>query len=849
MKALTRSKTIGGVLLLCLLVASLNVIAKRLATARWDTTDGNVYTLTEGTRSIIKKAKDSDRRVTIRFYMSNPEDVQLPKKYVDYSKRVKDLLEEYAKLSNDSIVVQTFVPVPNSQEQDAAELDGIQLRDPRMDMAQSSNLDDYDYNQLASQPYYFGLSISSLEKIERIPFLDPELERKLEYQLSRSISAVTRKSMRKIGLLEGNEMSLGGSPGMMGAPGRPPSVIYRHLAREFEIVNVPFDVGPMKPGDTDHPFSDLDLLLIVHPVKINRPQSPQPGMPPMGNTTLELISKETQYAIDQYLVNGGKAVAFLDNQHFVSRFFDIYSAPLPFAQQDRNPQWYKDLYDLFERSGWEHYRSGLDDLTTAWGVDLGGSDQPMLYDPKYSRAVMFDRPLNQMLQREFQLNRLLGQIPDRRYQNQIIQPLLRGNGLMAKFENEALTSDHPVTRDLSTIQMVDPSPIVGKPTSGLKMRTLVSTSGRAKSVPGNLAHMLLSQGETQEQIQSSFQSAGIKQERYPVAVVLEGKFKSAYEEDPTQPDPAEEPPAPVAPAPFTPPVQAPLLPEGAPDSTNTPEPAPEPAPEPGEGCEEANEEESTTEAESEAEAPKPPAEDAPSADTPASAPAEEEGTDEKEPDPTEDPAEPSGTPSPETSEEDAPTPGEEDHHISEGTEEGTIAIISDVDILFDYFMGDPERGASRDNNNVDFILNLVENLAGDQDLLKIRGRDSTSRPFVVINDIREKAAGKVAGERQEIQKKIEEANRKLAAGQQAQDVGGGLMIIGQSEESLKEVRKIETEIRDLQRKENKVNRDQREDIQAAINSYEWTNMLLTPTLVILIGLVVGITRKVKTAAK
>ncbi|MAT46015.1 MAG: hypothetical protein CMO35_01140, partial [Verrucomicrobiaceae bacterium] len=477
MKALTRSKTIGGALLLCLLVASLNVIAKRLATARWDTTEGNVYTLTEGTRSIIKKAKDSGRPVTIRFYMSNPEDVQLPKKYVDYSKRVKDLLEEYAKISSGSIAVQTFDPVPNSEEQDAAELDGIQLRDPRMDMAQSSNLDDYDYNQLASQPYYFGLSISSLEKIERIPFLDPELEKKLEYQLSRSISAVTRKSTRKIGLLEGTEMSLGGSPGMMGAPGRPPSVIYRHLAREFEIVNVPFDVGPMKPGDTDHPFSDLDLLLIVHPVKINRPQSPQPGMPPMGNTTLELISQETQYAIDQYLVNGGKAVAFLDNQHFVSRFFDIYSAQLPFTPQDRHPQWYKDLYNLFESSGWEHYRSGLDDLTSAWGVDLGGSEQPMLYDPKYSRPVMFERPLNQMLQREFQLNRLLGQIPNRRDQQMITQPLFRGNGLMAKFENEALTKDHPVTRDLSSIQMVDPSPIVGKPTSGLKMRTLVSTSG------------------------------------------------------------------------------------------------------------------------------------------------------------------------------------------------------------------------------------------------------------------------------------------------------------------------------------------------------------------------------------
>ena len=75
------------------------------------------------------------------------------------------------------------------------------------------------------------------------------------------------------------------------------------------------------------------------------------------------------------------------------------------------------------------------------------------------------------------------------------------------------------------------------------------------------------------------------------------------------------------------------------------------------------------------------------------------------------------------------------------------------------------------------------------------------------------------------------------------------MIIGQSEESIEEVQEIETEIRDLQRNENKVNRQQRAEIQAAINSYEWTNMLLTPTLVILIGLVVGITRKVKTAAK
>ena len=75
------------------------------------------------------------------------------------------------------------------------------------------------------------------------------------------------------------------------------------------------------------------------------------------------------------------------------------------------------------------------------------------------------------------------------------------------------------------------------------------------------------------------------------------------------------------------------------------------------------------------------------------------------------------------------------------------------------------------------------------------------------------------------------------------------MIIGQSEESIEKVQEIETKIRDLLRKENKISRQQRAEIQASINSYECTNMLLTPTLVILIGLVVGITRKAKTAAK
>ncbi len=187
--------------------------------------------------------------------------------------------------------------------------------------------------------------------------------------------------------------------------------------------------------------------------------------------------------------------------------------------------------------------------------------------------------------------------------------------------------------------------------------------------------------------------------------------------------------------------------------------------------------------------------------------------------------------------------------MTEGTEEGAMAIISDVDMIFDFFMGDAERGASRNNNNVDFIMNLVENLAGDQDLMTIRGKDSIGRPFEVINDIREDAAAKAAPKRAENQRLMEKARQTLQEGQEGKDIGGGLMIMGQSDESIEKVQEIEKEIRELQRAENKISREQRAEIQATINGIEWANMLITPALVLIIGLLVGITRKNKTAAK
>lgn len=929
MKTFETSKALIIVIGLIVLVASLNVIVRRAGPIRWDTTEGDVYTLAEGTLNILNNVEESERPVTIRFYRSDEEDVQLPKEVSEYSKRVEELLEEYAKVSGGAVTVQTYSPVPNSIEEDAAELDGIMRRDPRADMPPTESFDDYDFNQRgrAREPYYFGIAISSLENLETIPYLDPDRETDLEYQISRAISAVIRKEKLKIGLLEGTDIAMAGNPGMMGGRPSPPWVIYNYLQRDFDIESVPFDVQPMEPGDEDHPFYDLDLLLIVHPIKVNRPQPTQPGMPAMGTTTLEPLSKDTQYAIDQFLVRGGKAIAFLDNRYFVSRFFDVYSTTLPFPVNDRHPAWYKDLVNLFDSNGWSHYHSGLDELYKAWGVNLGGPDDPVIYDPKYTRAVSYDRPIDQMVGSEFRLVNQLRQIPNEQIYRQIVGSMRQGPALMSNFSGDALTEDHPVTRGLSAVRMVDAGPIAGKPANGLEMRTLVRSSGRSKAIPGEAVGRLLDRSRTLDQAMAALQSADVPSEHHPVAVLLEGQFKSAFESDPTKVEEEEAPPEPAPPTqpgattpapeprPYTPPVRPPLLPPDAPDSvpeqgastpadaTSPPAPTepdtepdeqspPEPdgapessgadtAPEPAEPAEaqgdSTTDSGSTTDSTSPASPSGEPAEGAyPNPQSredgesdPETAPTDPAAEDEEQEEPLEEALEPEATqapgegvtaepesePVPSTDADTEPTEEEEeaaeeeepDYHLVKGSESGSLALISDVDMLFDFFMGNPEAGAVREHDNIAFILNLVETMVGDQNLVNIRGRDSMDRGFTVINEIREKAAARAAGPRKKIREKREQIEQ--------QSMDGQLVITDQGiqyqidEEKAKKIRQLERERLDLKREEIKIDREQRQEVEAAINRYEWINILLTPLVVVALGLVVALTRKLKTAAR
>jgi ABC-type uncharacterized transport system involved in gliding motility auxiliary subunit len=182
---------------------------------------------------------------------------------------VEDLLGEFRQASRGQIEIQKLDPVPDSDAEDSAKLDGIEGQ-----------------SRLDGEPIYLGVSVSMLDQKEAIPFLSPDQERLLEYELSRAISRVMTPQKPVLGVMSplpvsGQQMN----PMMMrmGQRGQRPWVFMSELQRDFTVKTIEMTV--------DKIADDVTALVLIHP---------------------KAISDAAQYAIDQFVLRGGKLLAFLD---------------------------------------------------------------------------------------------------------------------------------------------------------------------------------------------------------------------------------------------------------------------------------------------------------------------------------------------------------------------------------------------------------------------------------------------------------------------------------------------------------------------------------------------------------
>ncbi|TMH70293.1 MAG: ABC transporter, partial [Betaproteobacteria bacterium] len=245
-----------GLVALALILVAFNYLLSRVP-GRVDLTDGKLYTLSDGTKKVLRELQSP---VKVKLYISQGESV--PVQLRSFAQRVE-------------VIVERYNPRPDSEEEDAAQLDGIESQ------------------QLVSgEQFYLGAAVSQLDRKQTLAAISPQRERLLEYDLVRAIARVGSAERPKIGLMAGLPV-LGERFNPFTRQSSEPWVLAGELKREFDVREV-----PMNAKEID---KDLSVLLLIHPRDL------QP---------------EQEYALDQFVLRGGKLIAFVD----------------PYAYFDQSPQ-------------------------------------------------------------------------------------------------------------------------------------------------------------------------------------------------------------------------------------------------------------------------------------------------------------------------------------------------------------------------------------------------------------------------------------------------------------------------------------------------------------------------------
>lgn len=243
-----------------------NVLSNQgLRSARIDLTEARLYTLSDGTRNVIKAIPEP---ITLRFFFSDRLSSAAPQ-LKQYGNRVRELLERYAALSGGKIHLEVIDPEPFTESEDRAVQAGLQAA-PLPDGGQ----------------LYFGLvGSNALDQQQSIPFFQADREQFLEYDLTKLIYGLSNPKKPTVGILGALPLEYG--PGGMMAAMRGQSQPYLILDQIKQF----FDVKMLDADKPDEINDKLGVLLLAHPKDLKPAE---------------------KYAIDQFVLKGGHLIVFSD---------------------------------------------------------------------------------------------------------------------------------------------------------------------------------------------------------------------------------------------------------------------------------------------------------------------------------------------------------------------------------------------------------------------------------------------------------------------------------------------------------------------------------------------------------
>jgi ABC-type uncharacterized transport system involved in gliding motility auxiliary subunit len=399
---------------------------------RVDLTQNRLYTLSRGTQQVLAELREP---VNLYFYFSREAAAKQAPLIMPYATRVREFLEELAARSNGKIHLRIVDPQPFSDDEDRAGEFGLQS-------LQSGGGD----------ALYFGLAgTNSTDGRSAIPAFQADREEFLEYDVAKLINELGTPKKPVIGLIStlGMQGQFNPMTGQMGDPWP----IYTQLEELFTV-------RPLTP-DTDHIDQDVDVLMLVHP---------------------KHLAQKTLYAIDQFVMRGGRILLFVDPNAGGDTSGQDPSNPMAGMMADHS--------------------SDLEPLLKAWGVD---------YDPT---KVIGDLELGLEVRTNAQ------------------SPPVRHIGILGLGHDDM---DHKdvLTASLDKINLATAGWVAARPGAKIAFEPLLLSSTSAAPIPAQRFNALTDPST----LRDGFKPTGI---RYALAARITGPVDSAF---PQGPPPDEKAPA------------------------------------------------------------------------------------------------------------------------------------------------------------------------------------------------------------------------------------------------------------------------------------------------------------------
>jgi ABC-type uncharacterized transport system involved in gliding motility auxiliary subunit len=412
---------VGGLIALAVLFLGVVMLSNvGLRGMRVDLTQNRLYTLSPGTQQVIAELKEP---VNLYFYFSRETAAKQAPLLMPYATRVREFLEELAARSHGKIHLLVIDPQPFSDEEDRAGEYGLQ-----------------SLQAGGGEPLYFGLAgTNSTDGHAAIPSFQADREEFLEYDVAKLINELGTPKKPVVGLISslGLQGQFNPMTGQMGEQ-------WPVLTQLQEL----FTVRPLTT-DVDHIDKDVDVLMLVHPK--HWPQ-------------------KTLYAIDQFVMRGGKVVLFVDPNSGADTAGQDRSNPLAAAMADHS--------------------SDLEPLLKDWGV---------AYNPT---QVIGD------LERGLEVR------------TSMQSPPIRHIGILGLGHGDMNQKD-VVSATLEKINLATAGSLAALPGAKTTFEALLSSSASAAPIPAQRFNALTDPST----LRDGFKPAGI---RYTIAARITGPVQSAF---------------------------------------------------------------------------------------------------------------------------------------------------------------------------------------------------------------------------------------------------------------------------------------------------------------------------------